>query len=516
MAKKFLLLFCIYIVALYYRFGALSHPFWVDEFSSANQAILLEKYDTEVLSQKDRYIEPRNITEHVLIFLSFKVFGVSEKAARMPSVFIGSLVPVLIFLLVRRITPELRSTAINAAFLSMTSYFMITWSQQARGYALQQVLILASVLLYYSIRSQSGGNFLRLKLIALISIFCIGLLTHTTFIFTIFSILLHALITQKKVVTQIFREKGVVFFCFFLFAVTFILLSRTLFFTQIVFFIRSLEVSSAVHGILYYHSLFWREYSWLSIFGLLGLVWLVKKDSMHSILVILPSSYLFFISVLFGPTTSRYTLPIFPFLFVGAAVILDQITLRFYPKKARFAQMMSVVIVILIVASGDKFTVKKKQFYSVNHDFREIALVDYDQVYDIIKKKGDIESGKTAVIDTWPDRLEWYLGADFQPNYTFRWENEGQMKQTPFHINEKGEKIIDFRNQTKLVSTVSDLEKVMKSYPKGFIWIDDQSLPQDIIAYAQQNLKKELYLDHYPLDDNPYSLWPATLYSWGI
>ena len=40
----------------------------------------------------------------------------------------------------------------------------------------------------------------------------------------------------------------------------------------------------------------------------------------------------------------------------------------------------------------------------------------------------------------------------------------------------------------------------------------------DVIKYAKENFKKELYLESYPpeLLENPYSIWPATLYSWGF
>lgn len=100
----------------------------------------------------------------------------------------------------------------------------------------------------------------------------------------------------------------------------------------------------------------------------------------------------------------------------------------------------------------------------------------------------------------------------------FRWENEegfanGHIKKTQFYI-ENGEKRIS--KQIGFVGTKDDLERVIKKHKIGFIFIDDSSLPQDVIQYAEKNLKKELYLDHYPLDENPYSIWPATLYSWGL
>ena len=67
-----------------------------------------------------------------------------------------------------------------------------------------------------------------------------------------------------------------------------------------------------------------------------------------------------------------------------------------------------------------------------------------------------------------------------------------------------------------LISSQADLERVMSVHSKGYIWIDDASMPADVIDYAKQNFREVITVDHYSLDDNPYSIWPGTLYSWGI
>ena len=149
------------------------------------------------------------------------------------------------------------------------------------------------------------------------------------------------------------------------------------------------------------------------------------------------------------------------------------------------------------------------------------AKGDYSFIVDKKATKGEIKKGRTAVIDTWPDRVRWYLGNNFKNLYYFKWQNEpgivsGHVKITEFFSNQDGEKFTKGKESVKYIGELSDLLKTMKKYTKGFIFIDDSSLQRDVIDYAEKNLKKELYLDHYPLDDNPYSIWPATLYSWGI
>ena len=93
-------------------------------------------------------------------------------------------------------------------------------------------------------------------------------------------------------------------------------------------------------------------------------------------------------------------------------------------------------------------------------------------------------------------------------------------RRTNYLINNLGEKYIPNagHQQIRYIGEISDLQLAMSKYPKGFIWIDDTSLPADVINYAQENFKEELYLESYPpeLLENPYSIWPGTLYSWGF
>ena len=106
--------------------------------------------------------------------------------------------------------------------------------------------------------------------------------------------------------------------------------------------------------------------------------------------------------------------------------------------------------------------------------------------------------------------------------YVFRWDNlpgksNGLTRSTPY-TEVAEEKILPLTGDPalKLITSQSDLERIMSIFPTGFLFIDDSSLSAEVIAYAEENLYRELYLDHYPFDENPYSIWPATLYSWGF
>src|SRR3989338_612147 len=124
-----ILLLALFAVAFFYRINGLTAnnpPFWVDEFSSANQAKFFLTHGLGAFSLPNTYIEHYNITTLLLMALSYKLFGVNEFAARFPSVLIGSLIPVVVFIISQQLFKF--GTAISATLLTIFSYFQIVWS----------------------------------------------------------------------------------------------------------------------------------------------------------------------------------------------------------------------------------------------------------------------------------------------------------------------------------------------------------------------------------------------------
>lgn len=510
----------IFLLSLSYRFAGIldNHPFWVDEFSSANQARLLLEYGSSYFNNPLINVEFNNVIAHSLIALSFAVFGQNEWVARLPFVLIGSLVPVATFFLARLIfgTP----VGVIASLLTSTSYFLITWSRQARSYPLTQLCMLLTLYFYFRITSQKNPQKYLLALFIAVSLF--GVLTHYLFWILLGTLFLDSLFrfrTQLKTIVKnplFFVGSVVLFFTLMLFGIP-----QSLFNFM-------LHGMSPVNNAWYYHSFLWREYGLISFLAFMGILGSFKKHfSSVSIVVGYMIIHVLFLVFFFPPYTSRYLLPIFPLLFIFTAFTLNKfmnaaVTVNFAGIKREHLSMAGTLfLTAFIILNGYKFDIKPNPFYSVNHDFREIALIDYKQVYDIIKEKGDLDEGKTAVIDTWHDRLYWYLGTDFYAPYIFRWAADpgttnGLSHTTRFIINKEGEKLIPRQERLILIAELSDLKKAMNKYPKGFIFIDDASMPADVIKYVQENFHQELFLNRYPLDDNPLSDWPATLYSWGI
>lgn len=87
----------------------ISHPFWIDEFSTAVQSRYYLQYGINTFSQTQTFIEPNNVLTHAVVALVFKFIAQTESVARMPMVFVGILVPAGVYLLVRNIFEDRKS-----------------------------------------------------------------------------------------------------------------------------------------------------------------------------------------------------------------------------------------------------------------------------------------------------------------------------------------------------------------------------------------------------------------------
>lgn len=496
----------IFLISLLYRYPQVISPFWTDEFSSASQAKLLLRLGFNTFTQKEHYIEYHNIIPHILISGSFMIFRPSVWAAKIPFVLVGSLFPVVLFFFVKKFF-SMRISA-SSTLLTIFSYWFISWSQQARGYVLQQTALI--VFLWTLIEVIQGKQ--RKWFIACITTTLLGILTHVSFVFSILSAAVFILLFHRKqIVSSMQRNSTLLFLISIVVVLSFIFTGEA---QRVVEFLMFFQDRGFINNLWYYHSFLWRTYGLITFLSVLGVFFLWrKKTQMAALFILTIGAYFCFYFFVFPPYVTRYLLSIFPLFFILTAYALDNIAQAI--SKQAHVPILHLLTFFLIV-NGNIFTVKPKLFYSINHNVREIALLDYDAVYQRIKKIVEQSPERVAVIDTWPDRRDWYLDAFPVGTYTFRWEDGGIMKQTPYHKNDSGEKEIDLRPGEKLISSQKDLLTIIQSYPQGFLFIDDTTLPSDVIEYAEKHLKKEIYIDHYQFDDNPYSLWPATLYSWGI
>lgn len=502
-----------------------AHPFWVDEFSSGTSARIILERGLSVYLNPPIDFEMNNSLTYSLIALFFRVFGQSESVARMPSVIFGSLIPIVAFLIARRLGGTV--AGLIAAALTATSYFQIVWSVQARGYVLLQLITLLTI--YMSMKLLTERKFTRKNMALWVALLCVGISVHYMYFICIAVVIGCVLFVNMK---KIMERKKYIYASITLVAAVGASLWMTGFFHSVYAFVRSPFFLS--NNLWYYHPFLWREYGLLVCMALVGYGLIVARHKRQvTVITLYVIAQFIFVTFLFAHHMSKYLLPLFPYLLIGSGVFISEIgnviasrigdikiTSKIQMRQSVLGICIAAGLALFIVGSGHKFVSKPKQYYSINHDFREIANIDYHAIYALMKD-GIAKNGgeNVAVIETWPGRAYWYLGLEYKPLYVFRWQNEeglanGHPKKTPFKVRADGEKY--FTDAVGFVAEVSDMQRLMKKYPKGFIFIDDDTLPREVIDFAENNLKKEIFLDHYPLDDNPYSLWPATLYSWGL
>lgn len=517
--KHFWLVGLIVILSLAYRWSGLRSvtPFWVDEFATASQAQLILKHGLAVFSQSVDHFEYHNITTHALTALSFQIFGQNESTARLPSLIFGSLVPVLVFLLSKKLFKS-NIIALSAGLLTALSYFQITWSLQARSYSLQQFLLLATLLVYLKL----GQTRSKMNTALLLVLILLGLLTHTTYWLVLMALALHFLLFHWRQLNQSAKQPWL----WLLLPILGLSLVLSGSYKNILDLLLGLIKNGLVNNVWYYHSFLWRQYGLISFLGLFGwLVYWFKNKPSASLIWMLLLAYLSFVCFGFAPYVSRYLLPIFPLLLMGTAYSLVKMAQMLPLPQSSVKKWLPLILTLAVIMNGHKFVIKPQAYYSVNHDMREIAVVDYDQVYRIIRAKIAATHQRVAVIETWAPRALWYLGQDYLPLYWFRWINEegsinGIGKATQYDLNSGGEKIMPKSGSVPIgfVGELSDLLAILDKYNQGFIWIDDTSRPKEVIQYAQDHFTKELELTAYPLEaiENPYSVWPGSLYSWGF
>lgn len=504
--KQFFLLILIFVCSLAFRLNGLfdNHPLWVDEFSTANQAELFGRYGFHLVNNNALFFEFNKLTSTIIGLLGLQMFGHHEWALRILFVLFGSFIPLAVYKLTKYIGPQ--EAALPATLLTTTSYFLITWSRQARSYSIQVLLMIIATYLYLII---TQGKHSKKTLIAYAGIALCGIFTHPFFYILLVSHSCAYLITSVNKYKHIKKEHiGAIIGILLVIGLTFLGKNTLEAYVG--------KLVSVSNNLWLYHAYLWREYGMITLIGTLGLLLGLYQRRAHFLPIILHTIFhAVFITFFFATATTRYTLPLFPWFFIGMgylfAVASDKL---FSSRLLKIAVPLGIVIGIIV--NGYKFDLKPNRFYSVNHDFREIALIDYKQMYDIIRTKGDLPQRRTAIIETWVDRAMWYVGTDYPALYNFRWADAGVMKRTPYEMNEAGEKVLTKRTNVGFISSVNDLKSAMIRYPRGFLIVDDASMPQDVIQFAEKNFNKELFLNRYPLDDNPLSDWPITLYSWGF
>jgi len=494
---EFIALF-LFLVGFIFRINGLwlNYSFWTDEASTARFARgVLETGLPKIPTTG--YMENSYFITHYLTALSFKIFGINEFAGRMPEVIFGSFLILATYFFGKKLFNEF--IGLGAAALITFSYIQIAWSRQARSYVILQFFYLLSLLNFYLfIKEKRRINLFLFILFAFLSVW-----THTLGLI-IFPFAGLYLFYKKNTLKNLFKSK---FFLVALFLFLLFLSFGTNFLSavKIVFQDKILNFKMSGVFISYYHSLFWRQYSLITFLMMIALVilWIKKEKDIVVFLFLFLATYMFSISFLVGVPFEKYSLPVFPIMFILASFSLWEISMRLMTKE-RKTIILFVFFILFIIANGNKFSLKPRRFYTLNFDMREIPEIDYKGVYQLIKGKSGGEIDEVALVDISHDIPAWYLG-----------ENKN------FFIPRKDvsiEKKVNINSGAIFIHNLEEFKELLADYSKGFVVLVEHNFrfyPKGFVDFVRENLKIEKK-EEYAWFSPDWNRWTIELYSWGF
>ncbi len=369
-----------------YRVDYLS--LWVDEYIHSSRA-------EGVLAGKPLFADENNgIFLTVLVILSYKIFGLSDFAARLPSVILGGLCIPAIYYFGKRFFNQY--VGVIAAFLATFSVYSVFWSRVCRNYSSFEFFYLILLIIFWlAFESENDGqeksenwftkNNLNKKYLLLLPIaLIVSMLTHQLTVFFLFSLIFYSLLMAgwkmwKKEPDRYTNKYAILFYPSLLFII--------LFFTPLLAeiarpILRLLLPENIVTWVIPRWDLIgnqWNSpdqfktfniyvdvikndfsnYWYIGFLGLAGIILANRKIGIFFIsFFIVPTFLMSF--VFFDPATPRYLLYIYPFFLLSLAYGIYFI-LSFVGKKILSAQYLeranvhtitlSTVVILLFVYS---------------------------------------------------------------------------------------------------------------------------------------------------------------------
>lgn len=445
----------------------MNHSFWADEAYVSGIAKKLATGEFDIwqafhgISYQKLYV--------LVLTVFFKIFGVSEFAARLPSLIAFLIGIIIMFFLARRLSNFYGG--ILASFLYAFSHLTLSYATQAKPYIILETITLAII---YGITSKKINHLL------IIALLCIATLLHSI------GVLIWGVYLVYLVVT--FKRENVLTF------VPFLLIG-----SAIIFPIASTSLSGGLfpyNNLYQVLKLFIYKYSFITVSAFFGFIWTFKKNKNISIailfylvLVLCMASFQQYIFNI------RYVLTLFGILFLYFGIFWAKVGKR-YGGKA----IIPIVVILLIYITGYKIVRFPQAYYNPNIDkYGDVQIANYKDFYGELKTRFPNYQELYVVNDIF-DVEYWYFG---------RYSNAYFMKftQKPYKHHTA---------DAYIYGSLADFKKIIKEHPQGLLVMEDwQSfLPEDIKEYAKKNLHLEYRVDS--LKEAPDDPWPLALYSWGM
>ncbi|KKT40352.1 hypothetical protein A3K29_03070 [Candidatus Collierbacteria bacterium RIFOXYB2_FULL_46_14] len=467
---EILLVCALFFFGLYFRLKGISsnHSFWADEalVSSIARDIVQGKINLWDGVNLQHYQRLQILTTAV----SLKFFGISEWSARLPSVLWGSAGIVFAYLISKK------HSNIWGGFLASILFSLLqlnlAYSTQAKPYSAISTLFLMAI--YFAEK-----NLLITFTIAVVATLYnyIGILTFFPFV---------AQIIHRSI--QIKNPKLPILILGFLIT---ILLGWFLHLDIIL----KILVRTQYNWVTYLREFFWRQFAFISLPAMFGLLLIKDKKTAWGI-ALATLSLLFAWNFIFYSHNVRYLIPV-----VGLIVVLFGIFWgNVGDKMFRQPAIVCLSIMAIIFAGGYKTVRKPAVYYTPNADFfADVQNADYQNFFRNWKAK--YPEFENEIILAGPfDSLSWYTTR--YPSATF-----DKTKKESVYSTQYG-----FWTYPDMTSFV----RIISGNARGFVMVHDwQSfMPDNIKEYVKKTMKRELRVES--MDVSPDDKWPLELYSWGF
>lgn len=435
---------------------------WLDEAISSIAATAFLEKGIPVLPSG--FLYDRGILNTFLIAFSFKIFGINEFAARLPSVLFGTLTILLVYFIGSKWGNK--RIGIIAAFLVAFSVWEIAWSRQARMYQQLQFFYILSLYLFYEFTQNKSLRNLVLLAIS----FAATIMSHAFGYVLIIVFLVYSLIAALKERSSI---KGVKQSTVALIALVIGTLLGFAYYMGIVQPVLETDVN-------YYNTYIYLLKKDMGIFLFLavpGGTMLVNRDWKKGTLLIaaliIPLYFIFFHVLLLG---TRYLYFVIPILFILIGYFLDFV-IDFMSAKTRdflgkyayadsmekrlkaAANISAALLLISAMYLSPAFTFIPKEKYDLGVNAPQSNFRD---AYIYVK---DNMQQDDVIVSAWTPPAQFYLG---KSDYWLAFNVVGTGEES-FLMKNSSRDV--YTNATAL-SDVGALKRVVDEHPGGWVIVD--------------------------------------------
>jgi 4-amino-4-deoxy-L-arabinose transferase-like glycosyltransferase len=426
-----------------YDLGAQS--FWLDESISSIAAIALMEKGMPILPSGFMY--SREILNTFLMASSFKIFGINEFAARLPSVLFGTLTILLVYIIGSKWGNK--RIGIIAALLVTFSVWEIAWSRQARMYQQLQFFYILSLYLFYEfIQNRS------LKNLALLALSFIGSVVSHAFGYALIPLfLLYLLILTLKERSNLRTINRKVI------AQTALVFGILLGLAYYMGIIRSV-LGTEINYYNIYIGLLKQDLGLFLFLAVPGGTVLVDRDWKKGTLLIaaliIPLYFIFFHVLLLG---TRYLYFVIPILFILIGYFLDFVIDSMEKRLKAAANITVALLLIFAMYFSPAFTFTPKEKYSLGVNAPQSNFRD---AYMYVK---DNMQQDDVIVSAWTPPAQFYLG---KSDYWLAFNVVGTGVER-FLMNNSSRDV--YTNATAL-SDVEGLKRVVDEHTRGWVIVD--------------------------------------------